>query len=142
MHLCNNKKAFTFVELLLVVIIISILAALAFPRFVGRAEQAKNAAAQADIELNIGSALDLYELDNGAYPTTEEGLNALLTKPASAPNWRGPYLKRRPLDPWGNPYVYKYPGSHNVDYDLYSYGKNSSEGGGDDVTNWDEENQD
>jgi len=139
MRLNNTNKGFTLVELMLVVIIISILVAMVMPRLAGRSEQARTAAAQADIEMNIGSALDLYELDNGAYPTTEEGLNALLTKPANAPNWRGPYLKKRPNDPWGNPYVYKYPGTHNVDYDLYSYGKNGVEGGGDDITNWEDE---
>ncbi|MBL7156754.1 MAG: type II secretion system major pseudopilin GspG [Candidatus Omnitrophica bacterium] len=135
----KSLTGFTLVELMLVVIIISILVAMVMPRLAGRTEQAREAAAKADIELNIGSALDLYELDNGAYPKTEEGLNALLTKPTSAPNWRGPYLKKRPVDPWGNPYVYKYPGTRNVDYDLYSYGRNGVEGGDDDITNWDEE---
>ena len=61
----------------------------------------------------------------------------MLAKPTSANNWKGPYLKKRPVDPWGNPYVYKCPGAHGVDYDLYSYGKNGAEGGGDDITNWD-----
>ena len=133
-----DKKGFTLIELMLVEIIIGILVAMVVPRLAGRAEQARTAAAQADIEANISSALDLYELDNGSYPTTEEGMEALLVKPASAINWMGPYLKKKPLDPWGNPYVYKSPGTHSVDYDLYSYGKNGVEGGDDDVTNWDE----
>ena len=139
MKLYRNNKGFTLVELMLVVIIIGILVATVVPRLAGRTEQARVVAAKADIEANIGSALDLYELDNGSYPTTEEGLKALLVKSASAFNWRGPYLKKMPKDPWGNQYVYKCPGTHNVDYDLYSYGKNGVEGGGDDITSWGEE---
>jgi len=135
----HNNKGFTLVELMLVVIIIGILVAMVVPRFAGRTGQARNTAALTDIEANIASALDLYELDNGSYPTTEEGLNALFVKPANALNWRGPYLKKRPKDPWGNPYVYRCPASHGIDYDLYSYGKDGVEGGGDDVSNWEKE---
>ena len=137
MRLYRENKGFTLVELMLVVIIIGILVAMVMPRLAGRTEQARTAAATADIEMNIGSALDLYELDNGNYPSTSEGLNGLMVKPASASGWRGPYLKKKPVDPWGNPYVYKYPGTHGADYDLYSYGKDGSEGGDDDVANWD-----
>src|SRR3989338_5889154 len=108
-----KRNGFTLVELMLVVIIIGILVAMVMPRLAGRTEQARQAAAKADIEANIGSALDLYELDNGSYPTSEEGLNALLVKPGSAPSWKGPYLKRKPVDPWGNPYAYRSPGTHN-----------------------------
>jgi general secretion pathway protein G len=137
-----KKKAFTLLELMVVILIIGTLAALVIPRFVGRAEQAKVTRAKVDINLNIATALDLYELDNGFYPTTEQGLSALLTKPTTSPvpsDWRGPYLKRKPIDPWGNPYIYIYPGNHNPDsYDLYSYGKDGVEGGGDDITNWEE----
>lgn len=136
----NNKKAFTLIELMLVVIIIGVLSALVVPRLAGRSEEARQAAAKADIESNIAMALDLYELDNGQYPTTEQGLAALMTKPASSPvalNWKGPYLKKEPKDPWGKPYIYKSPGEHNTgDYDLTSWGKDGVEGGGDDVFNW------
>jgi len=135
-----NKKAFTLVELMLVVIIIGILAARILPMFGGKSRQAKIAAAQSDIEAGISIALDVYELENGNYPTTEQGLKALLAKPSSVPipsNWNGPYLKKRPVDPWGEPYMYKSPGTHNPKhYDLYSYGPDGVEGGGDDVTNW------
>lgn len=129
------KAGFTLIELMLVVIIIATLAAMVMPRLVGRGEQARVSAAQSDINANIATALKLYELDNGAFPTTEEGLNALLNKPASARNWNGPYLERKPQDPWGKEYQYKSPGSHKADYDLYSLGKDGQESA-DDVKNW------
>jgi general secretion pathway protein G len=131
-----NKKAFTLIELMLVVIIIGILAAMVMPRLVGRSEQARTAAAKADIESNIALALDMFEMDNGYYPTTSEGLAALRSNPSSLANWKGPYLKKEPKDPWGRPYVYKCPGTHNTDYDLYSPGPNGTDGDSDDIGNW------
>jgi len=139
-----RRKGFTLVEMLLVVTIILILAGMVIPRMAGRTEQARRAATKADIETNIAIALDLYELDNGRYPTTEQDLQALIKEPSSAPaptNWNGPYLKKRrvPVDPWKRSYVYASPGIHNLeDYDLYSYGPDGVEGGGDDITNWEE----
>jgi len=129
------KEGFTLIELMLVVIIIGALVAMVMPRLTGRGEQARNAAAKADIQANLSTALKLYELDNGNFPSTDEGLNALLHKPSSALNWYGPYLEKKPLDPWGREYQYKSPGEHRPDYDLYSLGKDGvvSE---DDVTNW------
>ncbi len=130
------KKGFTLIELMLVVIIIGALVAMVMPRLAGRGEQARVTAARADIEANIATALKLYELDNGNFPGSSEGLNALLTKPSSANNWNGPYLERKPIDPWGREYKYKSPGEHRQsDYDLYSLGKDGTESA-DDVKNW------
>lgn len=135
-----SSHAFTLVELMIVVIIIAALAAMVVPRLGSRSEQAKVAVAQADINSNIGLALKLYKLDNGRYPTTSQGLKALLSKPSASPapaNWNGPYLEKEPMDPWKNPYQYKSPGSHNPDgYDLYSSGLDGVEGNEDDVANW------
>jgi general secretion pathway protein G len=129
------KRGFTLIELMLVVIIIGALVAMVMPRLTGRGEQARIAAAKADIQVNIATALKLYELDNGDFPSTEEGLSALLNKPSSAANWNGPYLERNPLDPWNREYKYRYPGEHRPDFDLYSLGRDGVESD-DDVTNW------
>ena len=132
----KDRKGFTLIELMLVVIIIGVLVSMVAPRLVGRSEEARVAAVKADINANISVALDLYELDNGRYPDTEEGLGALLAKPASAAKWKGSYLKKEPLDPWGRKYLYRSPGDHSGDYDLYSCGPDGVEGGEDDIVNW------
>ncbi|MFH1507747.1 MAG: type II secretion system major pseudopilin GspG [Candidatus Omnitrophota bacterium] len=134
----NDKSGFTLIELMLVVIIIGALVAMVMPRFTGRSEQARRVAAQADIQANIATALKLYEIDNGNFPSSSEGLNALLNKPSSASNWNGPYLDRKPTDPWGRDYLFKSPGENRpADYDLYSLGKDGVESA-DDVKNWGE----
>lgn len=139
----KNKQGFTLIEILLVCAIIVVLAAMVLPKFAGRGKEAKLSAAHGDIEGNITTALDLYELDNGRYPTTEQGLRALLEAPTTAPvpkNWNGPYLKKKkiPLDPWSHEYVYAAPGVHNKDdFDLSSYGPDGV-ASDDDVTNWGE----
>ena len=121
---------------MLVVIIIGALVAMVMPRLTGRSEQARVTAAKADVQANIATALKMYEIDNGSFPSTEEGLGALLAKTGSAGNWNGPYLERKPIDPWGREYKYKSPGEHrSADYDLYSLGKDGVESA-DDVNNW------
>lgn len=135
----KKRSGFTLIELMLVVIIIGVLAAMVVPRFTGRSKDARITAAKADINANIATGLDLFEMDNGRYPTTEEGLDALLVKPGGAENlssWSGPYLKRKPCDPWGRPYSYRSPGLHNSDYDLYSVGPDLREDSEDDIKNW------
>lgn len=128
-------SAFTLIELLLVLVILAVLAAVVVPKFTNRSEQARLAAAKTDIA-NMETALDAFEIDTGRFPATEEGLGALLQQPSGAQNWKGPYLKKPPLDPWGREYVYRFPGQHNQSgYDLFSMGADGREGN-DDVDNW------
>lgn len=138
----NSKhQGFTLIEILLVVIIISTLTAMILPRLMGRSDQARIAAAKADVQVNIPTALKLYELDNGFFPSVEQGLQALLTKPSTQPvpeTWNGPYLEKKPVDPWSHPYQYISPGVNRPhDYDLFSMGKNADpKKTDDDITNW------
>lgn len=137
MRYFENKKGFTLIEMMLVVVIISILVTVVLPRLTGKTEQARISAAKLQIE-TIGMALDSFELDNGRYPNTTEGLNGLRVNPGNLKKWNGPYLKKDIVtDPWGNAYVYASPGTHNTDYDLHSLGPNGVEGG-DDIGNWSE----
>lgn len=133
-----NLCGFTLVEILMVVLIIAAISAMVVPRLVGRSDQAKISVARSDIDAHLATALKLYELDNGHFPPSGQGLDALISKPLTSPipsNWNGPYIEKNPIDPWGRPYMYESPGKHRPDYDLYSRGKdeNSEQ---DDITNW------
>ncbi|MBS3759509.1 MAG: type II secretion system major pseudopilin GspG [Desulfobacterales bacterium] len=138
MRILRNKKGFTLIELLIVMIILGLLAALVGPRMFGKVGKSKQKAAKAQISL-FETALDTYRLDNGEFPSTEQGLKALRERPADEENWDGPYLpKEIPLDPWQNEYVYRSPGEHG-DYDIISYGADGRPGGeGEDadIVNW------
>ena len=134
----SKHDGFTLVEILLVVVIIGSLAAMIIPRLAGRGDQAKVKVAKTDIDANVATALKLYELDNGMFPITAQGLAALKVRPTSNPapnNWNGPYVEKEPIDPWGRPYVYASPGMHRSDYDLSSKGKDESSDK-DDIVNW------
>lgn len=135
-------KAFTLIELLLVITIISVLAAVVMPRFFGRSQEARIIAAMQTIKGTFAIAMDLFEQDTGRYPSSEEGLLALIENPQII-NWRGPYIKSAsiPRDPWGNLYRYTYPSeltSSEFLYDIVSAGPDGTHGNNDDVTNHDD----
>lgn len=133
------QSGFTLIEVMVVVVILSILATFIVPQIMGRPDEARMAKARADLR-SIGNALELYRLDNYRYPSTEQGLEALVQKPTVEPlprNWQG-YLDRLPEDPWGQTYLYLQPGEHG-DYDIYSLGADGEEGGegvNADIGNW------
>jgi general secretion pathway protein G len=131
-------RGFTLLELLVVMVIIGLLAGYVGPKYFAQLGKSETKVARAQIDA-LEKALDQYRLDTGHYPTTEQGLAALNTRPADESKWAGPYLKKQtPPDPWGRPYLYRSPGEHG-ELDLYSYGKDGQAGGeGDavDITNW------
>jgi general secretion pathway protein G len=135
----GKRSGFTLIEMLLVVAIIGTLAALIVPKLANKGNDAKIAAAKADIS-TLGTLLDAFQLDNDHYPTGKNGLQDLITQPRDASNWKGPYIKDAtgiPMDPWGHPYVYEYPGKHTVNgYDLTSMGPDGLMGTADDIANW------
>ena len=135
------RAAFTLVEMLLVLVILATLAAIVIPKMAGRSQQAKVTAAASQIS-SIEMALDAFEVDNGYYPKTG-ALNDLVDAPANATGWKGPYLKKGvPPDPWGNAYIYEYPGKHTANgYDISSPGPDGRSGTDDDLNNWENKKQ-
>jgi general secretion pathway protein G len=124
----QQHRGFTLLELLVVLVVLGLLISIVGPKYFGQLGKSEAKAAQAQIA-SIGKALDMYRIDVGRFPATEQGLAALSASPANEPKWRGPYLqKTAPPDPWGRAYVYKSPGEHG-DFDLLSYGKDGSPGG-------------
>jgi len=129
-----NNKGFTLIEIMLVVAIIGILAAMVVPKLSGRTKQTKIAVVQVDVDVNIPLALDLFELDTGDFP---QNLNHLRDNINNVKGWKGPYLKKIPKDAWGRDYYFKFPGERNkYDYDLYSAGADGQTGTNDDIVNW------
>ncbi len=137
-QLMKKAQGFTLLELLVVMVIIGLLAAYVGPKYFSQVGKSEMKMAQAQIDA-LEKSLHQYRLDVGTYPSTEQGLAALMTSPNNAPKWQGPYLsKTPPPDPWGQPYIYKYPGER-AEFDLFSYGKDgqpSGEGEMADITNW------
>lgn len=141
----RRQRGFSLIEIMIVVVILAILAAMVAPRILSRPDQAKVTVAQADIK-TISQALELFRLDNGFYPSQDQGLEALVTRPDTQPeprNWNPEgYLKKIPIDPWGNPYIYIQPGNYGK-YDLYSLGANGIDDDGEGVNatigNWTKE---
>ncbi|MGC5704342.1 type II secretion system major pseudopilin GspG [Pseudomonas sp. NFXW11] len=143
MQTANRQRGFTLIEIMVVVVILGVLAALVVPQIMSRPDQAKASAANSDIKA-IAMALDIYKLDNHQYPSNQQGLQALVSKPSGNPparNWNPDgYLKRLPIDPWGNAYQFRVPGTRGGAYDLFSFGADSKIGGeglNADIGNWD-----
>jgi len=140
----KREAGFTLIEVMVVVVILSILAAIVVPKIMGKPDEARITKVQSDVR-SISAALDLYRLDNFTYPTTDQGIEALVTAPGDLPNGaryqEGGYIDRVPKDPWGNHYNYLQPGTHGT-YDLYSFGADNAPGGqgvNADIGNWDPE---
>ncbi len=134
------ERGFTLIEIMVVVVIIGLLAAVIVPTVISKVDEARVAKAKEDIE-SIEEALQAYRLDNSVYPSTDEGLEALIKKPndPSITHWNGPYLQRLTKDPWGHPYHYVYPGTHGQPYDLFTLGADNQPGGKGvdaDIGNW------
>jgi general secretion pathway protein G len=124
-----RHRGFTLLELLVVMVILGLLAGYVAPKYFAQVGKSETKAARAQIEA-LEKSFDMYRLDTGHYPSTEQGLQALVVRPPNEPKWNGPYLKKAvPMDPWGRPYIYKFPSEHGIDYDIVSLGKDGRPGG-------------
>lgn len=134
----TRRRGFTFLEIILVVAIIGILVSIVGPRLVGKSKKARIQATKASMT-GIGTALQVYEINHGDFPSTTDGLEALVTRPSSADedDWEK-LLAKLPKDTWGNPFRYAYPSDHGMDYDISSDGPDQTEGSDDDITNWED----
>jgi len=135
-----RQAGFTLVELLVVLAILGLLAAIATPQVLKHLSGAKTKTAALEVK-NLSTALEMFRIDTGRFPTQQEGLEALVKPVPGVERWNGPYLQKPtvPADPWGSPYLYRYPGQHGGEFDLYSLGADKAEGGtgeSQDVTNW------
>ena len=125
----TGHRGFTLLELLVVMVILGLLAGYVAPKYFAQVGKSETKAARAQIEA-LEKSFDMYRLDTGHYPSTEQGLQALVVRPPNEPKWNGPYLKKAvPMDPWGRPYIYKFPSEHGIDYDIVSLGKDGRPGG-------------
>jgi general secretion pathway protein G len=135
----RRMRGFTLLELLVVMVIIGLLAGIVAPRYFAQVGKSEVKAVKAQVDA-LDKALEQYRIDVGHLPTNEQGLAALQARPQGEQNWAGPYLKKEvPVDPWGNPYNFVVPGTHNNDYDLWSWGKDGQQGGtgeNADIGNW------
>jgi general secretion pathway protein G len=132
----GTSRGFTLIELLVVIVILAILAVVVIPRVTGRIEDAKQSSVRTAIS-NFDTQLEAYKVDTGAYPSPDQGLDALVTNVAQSSKWGGPYLKNGlPNDPWNNKYQYRIPGEHSPDYDVFSMGPDGQAGTSDDIGNW------
>lgn len=133
----SSNTGFTLVELLVVLVILGLLAGIVGPQLIGHTDKASIQTTKTQIE-SLGAALDMFRLDMGRYPTSAEGLQALIEEPPGAERWKGPYLRKTesiPTDAWGNEFRYDAPGQHGA-YDLYSLGADNTEGGEEDIVSW------
>ncbi|KQW99762.1 type II secretion system protein GspG [Acinetobacter sp. Root1280] len=140
MEIKSYKSGFTLLELMIVLVIIGLLAGIIGPNLFKNLEKSEKTTAKAQVDSFI-KAIDQYRIDTGGYPSNSSGLSSLITAPSGVQHWNGPYIKKVPLDPWGMPYQYNYPGEHNTgSYDIYSFSKDKVQGGDkedtQDIGNW------
>ena len=141
-HMTNRNKGFTFLEIMMVVVIIGILMSIAIPQLTGKSQKAKINATKFQLGV-FKTSLGQFEMDTGTFPSTSDGLKALMERPSDVAeeDWDGPYMEKIPKDTWHEDYIYRFPGEHNKYYDIFSKGPDRQEGTEDDLTNWSDEEE-